>query len=519
MPATLKEFHEYAKAVRAVVGQPRTSLVRADDLAWSASRLLKLAQVSRDRDAALAQLVDDCLGDIAALQPDRAVDRVKAAFAGREKAPEVWVLACHALAQILSEYSSEASAQTITDLRTSLPDWFGKAQKGVEARPVPYDEATLLCLQAIVGQAALFHDMDALDWAAERLMLNIDPQRMGDLELESAALCSGLFADPMRTGERQRIGLALDEAAKTNPRALEVRQLLGAAAPPVDPLQKSVEISRRTSSVSRQVATKRGKPKKEATGWAKFWESYGGFVPWIAVLGVMGLCIWGAGKAWDYIEGTAPVGDRTLKDSYAEMRTVNEQARAKAEEEANAPAIPESDPNYVPPATPGETPAAEATPFEAVPTPEPTPEPSPPPPPAPDPRVVALEAVADRDAADLRARIRMRRDVIPPGQRVAAGVQPKALRVYGEYIRREASLDPADQAKGVVKYWIAWYEDGRPMGEQWIDGRYEWNGTDWKLSAAARSLNRTNEQGLVMYVLDDPETKWAAGLFVDNPFY
>ncbi len=524
MTYSYREIHEYARDVRAVVNQPRTTLVRPDDLSWSASRLLRLTQMLKDTQPDLCALIEGCLGDIAALQPDRAVERVRAVGERRPQDPVVWALACHVLAQILSEYSSEASAETVTDLRGSLGEWFGKLQQAIEDRGLSADEATLVCLQAMVGQCALFHDADALDWASGRLLFVLAGGRLGsDVRLQCAALAAGLVSGTAYADDRARLTGLLDEAGKENPEALKIRELLGGVVHSVDLMKSSMEAVRRgsqsTKAVPRAGAGK--KRKKPGVSLAAFWESVAGWIPWLLVVGVLGGCLWGAGLAWDWLEGTAPVGNQTLKDSYAQMRAQNEARREREEAEANAPAIPESDPGYSSPDQGPGVPDFEAAPPEPVTAVSPTPRPTaiPTPEPTPDIRETALSRITQRDAGRMRARVRLQRSVVPPTQAIVPGVQPRNVRVWGEYIRTEPVYDPATPQQATVKYWVNWFEDGSELGLQWIDSRYEWTGETWEMTAAARCLNRQNAEGLLVYVLDDVETRWAKALFERNPFY
>lgn len=501
---------EYGRFLRAFVEEPASALVRPEDLAYCASRLLLLAQFVRREDRALAALIEGSLQDLAAMNPEGAIRRVREGRSVWEATPIYWALSCHVLAHTLSEFTRETSPATVAELRHSLADWFPRFRHSLEARGAGGDERQIVCLQCYLTQCGIFHDVHAMAWCKDRLLATLSPERLNtEVALEAAALLAGFLSRDEEAASRSHLAMLLDRAASQSPSARQARESLSDIIPsrPEHVMPSSTAtISPRTEAAGRKpVRVKKSKAKKSGGGaMASLLESIAPFLGPAILIGLLIGCVWGFGQFFDWFENTSHVGQQSLGDWYRNARQSNEERAAaeaaRAAEEALEALQAASGPEMAEPELLDEPSLAIATP-----EPEAAPEPA-------DPREVFEEILA-RDTRSFTSRVRVPREMV-----TAAGGR---ATTHGEFVRVDKyTVSQSGREHSTASFAIRWFENGQPKGLQTIDARYAWDGSVWELVGAARSVSppeTPDEQR--QYVLSAEERAWAASLFQENPFY
>ena len=208
-----------------------------------------------------------------------------------------------------------------------------------------------------------------------------------------------------------------------------------------------------------------------------------------------------------------------LKDEIASASEQNQPAPA-----LDAPAPDEFDPfaealNLDNPAkpspTPIKTPAPDTEPPQRRNPGDPAPAPTPTPDPSLSPEEQKIREIVQTHGRWMAPKVRVPRRIASPE---AGGAQAIVYGQYGGEHRVRFEQRPT-QVMAIVNYEIEWFVDNTSQGKQSIEARYAWNGSDWDLLGAARCLERKNEQGQMMYMLDPREIEWAGSLFHENPFY
>ncbi len=481
---------EYGRHLQSAASQPPTSLVAPEDLSFCASRVLMLAQFVRRSTPQLSELIENVLGDLAGLRPDSAFRRVRDDSARWESSPVFWTLACHMLSHTLAEFSKDTPAETLTELRSSLGDWFPRLRKTLEVQPRPLAEVHLVCLQTYLTLAAIFHDLGAMRWGVETLMGEVvKPELLtGALQLECAGMAAGILTGPSDEPRRMQIAGVLDQIAATNPQASELRKAIGGVVTR-DPLQSTTSVR----------STKGKRPKSGGPSFVGgLLESYGWLLPWAFGLLVVGSCVWGFGKFYDWFEGSSHVGNQSLGQFYERMEANNEEKKGGGDSSNTdtmvaAPTPIESWPTQDAPAS---TPANGSSPTS----------------PSPAPKMVSgnpaqLDKIVARHTAWLRPQL------IQPRKIVSSANAPT---YFGKLINADKNVL---NGTATVRYNFTWFENGEPVGVQWIESEYKWENGEWQLASAVRCLNEQDIDGSLMYVTDSADRQWAMSLFKPNPFY
>lgn len=513
---------EQGRFLRSFVSEPVSSLVRPEDLAFCASRLLRLSQFARRTERGLAELMELALQDLSRLDPESALDRVHEAQRMWPERAETWGLACHVLAHTLSEFSREASAGVIEELRTSLEDWYTRFRSGIEGRPAPADATQLTLLQCYVTQAAIFHDTGAMEWGCEQLLEALSPELLAsDAGLETGEFLSGLFSRPGDEQARQQLGAVAARAGETSPKARLLAERLGAGSKlgrPGDPPPAATHgMPSDDRNWKKQVAAGRKGKKEKEKSKVRVWieeaiESYAWIIGPLAILAVGGICVLGFGRFYDWFEATSPVGDQSLQDWYRTAAAQREAREASEREGGVAPAtdigidIAEiegrlAELDQAPPAEPGEANAA-------------TPTPSPPVAESSSPEETLRELLA------LHTRW-MRPALAVPREEVASLREPgQRVEAWGEYVSTTHELiEENGELQARVFHTIRWLENGSGAGQQYIEVRYAHRDAEWELVGAARRLTPPDENDAPSYVTDPDDLSWARELFEENPFY
>jgi hypothetical protein len=228
--------------------------------------------------------------------------------------------------------------------------------------------------------------------------------------------------------------------------------------------------------------------------------SYSWLIILLVVVAVCLGCIAGGGWVYDWFEKNSNVGDQSLNDWYARAEAANESRKGEGGGDP-APSTP----------APIETPAPVATP---APTPPPTPVPTPAAAPATEEEIRAAFAdLNEKHTKFMRSRLGLKRQA----EAMTGGA---TVSVHGEYIRTNPPVITSIGGwKASASHLIKWFEDGVQVGTHSIEARYEWTGTEWKLTAAARCLNVKDAHGNTVYATAAEERAWAEALFTYNPFY
>ncbi|MDK2971337.1 MAG: hypothetical protein PWP23_1092 [Candidatus Sumerlaeota bacterium] len=507
---TFRHLVEHGKFLRRFVTEPVTSLVRQEDLSYCASRLLLLRQYVGRRDPALGDLLEKTLEDLARLSPNSALDRLRGGEGTWGNSPVYWCLANHVLAQVLSEFSAEVPASTVTELRSSLGQWFPRLRETLEqVGGLALDDKFLVCLQCFLTQCAIFHDAGSFEWAGERMLGAVTPQSLdSEVAVECAALLAGIFSRPQDEGvQAQLVGMLTQAGAAGNTMAKEaVGSMAGLIV--VDPMRHStstttlpVEGSRGPSKLVQTPGSKKKAKKSFSIG--ETIGTYSWLIILLVVIAVCLGCIGGVGWVYDWFEHNSNVGNQSIKDWYATAEANNDATR----NQDGGLAV-------------SETPEPIEDILADVVTPVPTPTIAPTPPPTPTPAPLSEEEI--RAAFDVlnekHTRFMKSRLGIP---RQAESINGGAtVTVHCEYIRTDPPIiSKIGGWKASVTHRIKWFEERTHVGTHSIEARYEWTGTEWKLTAAARCLNVKDAHGNTVYATSADERAWAEALFTYNPFY
>ncbi|MBX3729009.1 MAG: hypothetical protein KF858_07470 [Candidatus Sumerlaeia bacterium] len=496
---------EQGRFLRKFVSEPVTSLVRQEDLSFCASRLLLMGQYVRRRDVALATLIEDCLQDLARLSPNGALDRLRTGQPTWPASPVYWCLACHVLAQVLSEFSAETPASTVTDLRTSLGTWFPRLRETLEDPALPVDDLLLVCLQCYLTQCAIFHDLASFEWGAERLFALMTPDLLAsEVAMESTALLMGIYSRP-QDEETQRVlaGMLERAAASGNELARRGAQSLAGIVLP-DFSRASTSAAPRAPAGGSKTAVRKSSTSNRRSFGALVGETLGSYSWLIGVLifvGIFVCCIGGVGKMYEWFENNSNVGQQSLSDWYKRAESANQSRREDDRAaELRAP-------------IPWEAPE---TPEPVVATPEPTPEATPTP--APQPRTEQEIRAALQQTLERHTRLMQSRLGLPRQTRSFNGDETVTARA--EYIRSNPPvITSVGGWKASAVHQIRWFENDVHVATHSIEARYEWNGTEWRLLGAARSFNVRDAHGNLVYATAPEERAWAEALFAHNPFY
>lgn len=496
---------EQGRFLRKFVSEPVTSLVRQEDLSFCASRLLLMGQYIRRRDVALATLIEDCLQDLARLSPNGALERLHAGQPTWQASPVYWCLACHVLAQVLSEFSAETPASTVTDLRTSLGTWFPRLREILEDPALPADDLLLVCLQCYLTQCAIFHDLGSFDWGAERLLGLITPETLAsEVAMESTALLMGIYSRPQDEEVQRVLAGTLERAASTgNEHARRGAQsLAGIVLPDFSRASGSSAAAGRSGPpASRTGVRKSSSSSRRPLGTliAETLGSYSWLIGVLVFLGILLCCLSGVGKMYEWFENNSNVGQQSLSDWYKRAEAANQSRREDDRvAEARAP-------------RPWEAPE---TPAPVVSPPEPTPDATPTPPPRTEEEIrAAFQQLHERHTRLMQSRLGL-----PRQTRSFNGDETVTARA--EYIRSNPPvLSSIGGWKASAVHQIRWFENDVHVATHSIEARYEWNGTEWRLLGAARSFNVRDAHGNLVYATAPEERAWAEALFAHNPFY
>jgi hypothetical protein len=508
---------EQGKSVRDSANQPVTSLVRQEDLAFCAARLLVASRLLAQDRPGLAELIEQTLSDLAAIQPEDAIKRVRDGRTQHLEEPVFWALCCHVLGQTLSEFSRETTPQMLTELRSSLPDWYSRFQDSFRCHKQPYKDPELLALMVYYTQSSIFHDKSAYTWVRPLLVMNVvDQSFCSDVALELAALAGGALDPQADLNLWRQLVLHLECVDKVPPNAAFVRQAIG--GPSTQAISFSSErINQRTlnpvqSSNSKSLADPDddlGPPKKSRQLLESTVDAVAPFLPWLAVVAVGALCVAGFGMGIDWVFNTSPVGNQTLSQSYEQMRKQNEERSALFTEEST-PA-----PLDLALATPSEPPLAVEQP-----TPVPTPEPSPTPVPTPAAPVFTARDGTPELAPAPPDLIAWAQGVIPD-----LSVHLKVARVnaigYEKFGKLNGDplvyVNPQNPDQALVYFPIRWMENDKEDPNQALEARMERQNGQWILIQAMRCTEMSPAG--VERVQDVAEIAWATRIFIDNPFY
>lgn len=516
---------EQGRGISRAAHQPVTSLVRQEDLSFCASRLLMSSRIISSEDSVLSELIENTLGDLAAILPEDALKRVKNSRGAYPDEPIYWALSCHVLAQILSEFSRETSAQVIMELRGCLGEWFGRFQDAFRAHKQPYKDLELLALMVYFAQTAIFHDKSAYTWVRQAMSYNVVQQPFcSDTALELAALLGGALDPTADQALWRQLIQHLEDVDKVPPNAALVRQAIG--GPALDSFDFTSEKNAKKvthhsrSSLSEPATT--DDEKSKVTLWMEgFLEKFGIFLPWMGVILVGGLCLWGSGMFLEKIFDTSPVGNQTLSENYEQRRKMNEQRKKDEEAAAQSPQsetpievavapVPEVDPNP-------EVELAQAPTPTPVPTPLPTPAPTPAPVGLTSPFRPANASGVGELPEPLVQAISKKLLLLPPRLKLAR------LTMTGHYKYGRLSgnpmvyVNPTNEGQAIVYYPIEWTESGKPAQPQFIETHMEKGANSWGISFVARCTELTPNGPTRVSTAE--EVAWAQTLFIENPFY
>ncbi|MGF1571868.1 MAG: hypothetical protein ACFCU1_02220 [Sumerlaeia bacterium] len=520
---------EQGRGIAQAAHQPVTSLVRQEDLSFCASRLLMASRMIGNDDSVLAELIENTLGDMAAILPEDALKRVKNARGAYPDEPIYWGLSCHVLAQILSEYSREASAHVIMELRSCLPDWFGRFQEAFRSHKQPYKDLELLALMVYFAQTAIFHDKGAYSWVRQTMLYNVVQQPFcSETALELAALAGGALDPSSDQAQWRQLIEHLEDIDKVPPAAASVRAAIGGPA-----LNSFDFVTSKTNrgAVGHSKAAATDEPlgddekSKLTLLMENFLEKFGIFLPWGGAIIIGGFCLWGSGMFLDKVFNTSPVGNQTLSENYEQMRKMNEQRKIEAEKAAALEngeiesANPEDsqlldEPEEAGPEIPEPVEVA-ALPEIPVPTPQPTPTPT------PEPLSTAFTPENAAGAGELPQsivqEINHRLVQLPPRLKLARMAQTghyKYGRLSGNPL---VYVNPTNPSQAIIYYPISWFESGKPPQPQLLETHMVKQGEKWSISFAVRCTELT-PAGPVR--VSQPEDRaWVQTLFIENPFY
>ncbi|MBI5153972.1 hypothetical protein HZA57_01940 [Candidatus Poribacteria bacterium] len=469
-----REAAEYGRAFRSQVSEPGSSLVRQQDIAWCASRLLRLGQYLASSDPALRTLIEDCLMNLAEARPEPAIERLERDRVNHGHSPIYWALACHCSAHTLSEYLSTAGDDLPARLRGSLSEWCGAFRERLATLLTePPTETGFDTLQCFLAQSAMFRDRAQFDWACQAALVWLQPANLGTgLAAETAAVVGGCLSGQGQEESRKQLIAALEAAAPANRDAAEARQALED-----QPAVPSAEPS--PYSLSRTVR----KPGKPARGERRpgelindFIGANTGLIIGGGILLLLGGCVLVFGLFADWMFNTSNVGNQSLSQWYETSKKRREEAKV-----VQAAPAPEQ-----PAATGGAVVSAAA-----------------PGPPA-DPRG-ALPAVLDAHGKRLAAAAALPR--VLPWQN-GAGWQQVEQR--GEVYLVTHQWLASEPPKAAVRFHMKWFAGDTPGGLQWVDAVYTWNSGAWTVQSAKRCLDQTDPAGNLIYAADASEGGWVS---------
>lgn len=557
---------QQGKAIRETINQPMTSAIRRDDISFCSSRILAAIPLVQENDPTLAVVIEGILEDLAAIQPDDAIRKVKDHSVTYPESAIFFATACHVVAQTNAEFMSETSPQTVSEIRESLTNWFQRFKDVLSRREPPYNDLEVCCLQIFISQASIFHEKDAYNWAIDKTFLAMEPSRFSSrFVVDLVCLAGGSMDWNKDEGRYIQFLEKMEEARDTFTYTDLVIRLIG--GPKLDEL-------------SRPKSKKKSKKKKAKDENKKFFlvqwiedalETVGWALPVIGLVLVGWLCLWGFGKFYSYFEDTSYVGQQSLSEWYENSEKMREQQKAEIEAKENAPSNETLTENIDPsisdvieedsenteeqtseladdenqsadeniedlnsdsePVEVAEAPTPSPTPEEISPAAEPTQQPNTSTPSIP-PTSSAAESSYSPDIEQfyqqglppaLVAIINEHRNWMIPrfknARRNLAGHQ-----MYAQHRGMPIVSAVQENMPVIVRYPITWHSGQVSDPTQWIEAHYVKDSLGrWSVTKAARCqpMNNTNNaaQSNMIYFQEPTEIAWAEQLFTPNPFY
>jgi len=560
---------QQGKAIRETINQPMTSAIRRDDISFCSSRILAAIPLVQENDPTLAIVIEGILEDLAAIQPDDAIRKVKEHSVTYPESAIFFAAACHVVAQTNAEFMSETSPQTVSEIRESLTNWFQRFKDVLGRREPPYNDLEVCCLQVFIAQASIFHEKDAYNWAIDKTFLAMEPSRFSSRFVVDLVCVAGGSMDWNKDEGRyiqflERMEEARDAFTYTD---LVIRLIGG---PKLDELSRSK---------SKKKSKKKNKDKDEnkkffLVQWIEdTLEAVGWALPVIGVVLVGWLCLWGFGKFYSYFEDTSYVGQQSLSEWYENSEKMREQQKAEEEARENGTAtdsiegsdtltenldptisdvieeestntetprteldeeetlnddentedlIPESEPVEVAEAstpTPSPTPEGTETPGTNSDTAQQPNTPTPSSSYTPDIEQFYQQGVPPALVAVINEHRSWMIPRFKNARRNVAGHQ-----MYAQHRGMPVVSNVQENSPVIVRYPITWHSGQITDPSQWIEAHYVKDSLGrWSVSKAARCqpMNNTNNtaQASMIYFQEPTEIAWAEQLFTPNPFY